>query len=72
MHQDHKPEVDMVEKGDKMPFANPHDSTTVSFKQALKDNPKAMICSFLMAMGPLAFGFDIIIVGVVTAFPAFL
>ncbi|KAH7117439.1 general substrate transporter [Dactylonectria macrodidyma] len=72
MQQDIKPDVEMVEKGDEKHFANPHDSTTISFKQALKDNPKSLIYSFLMAMGPLAFGFDIIIVGVVTAFPAFL
>ncbi|KAH7140076.1 maltose permease MAL61 [Dactylonectria estremocensis] len=72
MQQDIKPNVEMVEKGDEKHFANPHDSTTISFKQALKDNPKSLVFSFLMAMGPLAFGFDIIIVGVVTAFPAFL
>lgn len=74
MHQQNKPSVEMVEKAKDDAFldVNPHDSTTISFKESLKENYKSVIFSVLMAAGPMAFGFDIIIVGVVTAFPAFL
>ncbi|KAH7110251.1 hypothetical protein EDB81DRAFT_894820 [Dactylonectria macrodidyma] len=65
MKQENKPSVEMVEKekGAGSLATNPHDSTTVSFKQSLKENYKAVIFSILIATGPMAFGFDIIIVG---------
>ncbi|KAJ4124578.1 hypothetical protein NW754_000276 [Fusarium falciforme] len=72
MHTEHKPSVEMVDKGADVLAANPHESTTISFKQSLTENYKTIIFSVLMATGPMAFGFDVIIVGVVTAFPAFL
>ncbi|KAH6867417.1 general substrate transporter [Thelonectria olida] len=72
MQQEDKPSVEVVEKGNEALAINPHDSTTISFKQSLRESYKSIIFSILMATGPMAFGFDIIIVGVVPAFPAFL
>jgi hypothetical protein len=39
---------------------------------AAKSDPKVLAYSVLMSLGPMTFGFDIVIVGVVTAIPAFL
>ncbi|KAG5778318.1 hypothetical protein H9Q73_008018 [Fusarium xylarioides] len=74
MEHDTKPSVEMVEKekGDASLAVNEHDATSLTLLQSLKQNYKSVIFSVLMATGPMAFGFDIIIVGVVTAFPAFL
>lgn len=74
MEHDTKPSVEMVEskKGDVSLAINQHDATSLTLLQSLKQNYKSVIFSILMATGPMAFGFDIIIVGVVTAFPAFL
>ncbi|KAF5593501.1 general substrate transporter [Fusarium subglutinans] len=74
MEQDTKPSVEMVEreKRDISLAVNEHDDSSLTLLQSLKQNYKSVIFSILMATGPMAFGFDIIIVGVVTAFPAFL
>lgn len=37
----------------------------------IKQNPKAIFYCVLMAVGPMMYGFDNIIVGVITAMPAF-
>ncbi|KAK5044657.1 hypothetical protein LTR84_010549 [Exophiala bonariae] len=71
MGQDNKITVDMMEKTNVEGVDVPG-STDITFRQALKANPKVMINCILMTLGPMAFGFDIIIVGVVTAIPAFL
>ncbi|KAH6695264.1 maltose permease MAL61 [Plectosphaerella plurivora] len=73
MSHDDKPSVDMMEKqpADEAITA-PQDDADMSFMQTLKAHPKPLIMSILMSLGPLAFGFDIIILGVVTVFPAFL
>lgn len=39
---------------------------------AARSDPKVLAYSVLMSLGPMTFGFDIVIVGVVTAIPAFL
>ncbi len=39
---------------------------------AAKYDPKVLAYSALMSLGPMTFGFDIVVVGVVTAIPAFL
>lgn len=39
---------------------------------AARSNPKVLVYSVLMSLGSMTFGFDIVIVGVVTAIPAFL
>lgn len=75
MSHNEKATVDMVEKqgGDHgVVVAAPQDAADISFFRSLRLHPKPMIMSVLMSLGPLAFGFDIIIVGVVTVFPAFL
>ncbi|EXL40182.1 hypothetical protein FOCG_17283 [Fusarium oxysporum f. sp. radicis-lycopersici 26381] len=74
MEHETKPSVEMVEskKGDVSLAINQHDATSLTLLQSLKQNYRSVIFSILMATGPMAFGFDIIIVGVVTAFPAFL
>jgi hypothetical protein len=50
---------------------DPHESTTVSILDAAKANPKAVIYCILMTFGPLIYGFDNIIVRVITVVPAF-
>ncbi|KAF5564208.1 maltose permease [Fusarium phyllophilum] len=74
MEYDTKPSVEMVEKekGDASLAVNEHDATSLTLFQSLKQNYKSVIFSILMATGPMTFGFDIIIVGVITAFLAFL
>lgn len=39
---------------------------------AARNDPKVLAYSVLMSLGSMTFGFDIVIVGVVTAIPAFL
>lgn len=51
---------------------DPYASTKVSMWQSIRESPKVLLYSVLMTFGPMAFGFDSIIVGVVTAIPAFL
>ena len=48
------------------------ESTTVSILESVKTNPKIILYSLLMDIGPLIYGYDSIIVGVCTAMPAFL
>ncbi|KAH7110272.1 general substrate transporter [Dactylonectria macrodidyma] len=72
MSRDDKTTIDMVEKQGEVAITAPHDAPNVSFLQSLKEHPKPMIMGLLMSLGPMAFGFDIIILGVVTVFPAFL
>ncbi len=51
--------------------ADPNDSTTVSIWQSVKSNPKVIAYCVCLTIGPLMYGFDNIIVGVVTAMPSF-
>ena len=64
--------VEQVETGNDADDLDPHGSTTILMWESAKQNPKVMLYSVLMTFGPMAFGFDSIIVGVVTAIPAFL
>lgn len=64
-------DVDMVEHRSVGAGLDPNESTTVSILDAVKANPKAIMYCVLMTVGPLIYGFDNIIVGVVTAMPAF-
>jgi hypothetical protein len=72
--QQEKEEVQMVEAAEvsTTDVVASHDAVNKSVIQVLKENPKPMLMTMLMSLGPMAFGFDIIIVGVVTAIPAFL
>ena len=49
----------------------PNESPDQTIWQAVKQNPKTILASVAMTIGPLIYGFDNIIVGVVTAMPAF-
>jgi hypothetical protein len=48
------------------------ESTTISILQSVKANPKVILYSLLMDIGPLIYGYDSIVVSVCTAMPAFL
>lgn len=39
--------------------------------QTIKQNPRAITYAVLMCIGPMLFGFDQVIVGLVTALPSF-
>lgn len=39
--------------------------------QSIKQNPRAILYAVLMCIGPMLFGFDQVIVGLVTALPSF-
>lgn len=71
---DEKGSVEMVNSkvDNEVGVVAPNDSMDMSFWQSLKTNRKVMMYCLMMSLGPMAFGFDIIIVGVVTAIPAFL
>ena len=64
--------VELVEKAENPEEVHPDASTIQSMWQSARHNPKVLLYSALMTMGPMAYGFDIVIVGVVTAIPAFL
>jgi hypothetical protein len=58
---DHKPKHDAAD--DSM------DGSSVW--ECVKQNPKAIFYSFLMSVGPTAFGFDNLVVGLVASMPGF-
>jgi len=64
--------VEFEETENHVDNVDPHGSTTVSMWQSAVQNRKVMLYCVLMTFGPMAFGFDSIVVGVVTAIPAFL
>ena len=39
--------------------------------RTIKQNPRAIVYAVLMCIGPMLFGFDQVIVGLVTALPSF-
>lgn len=43
----------------------------LSVWKCVKQNPKAIFYSFLMSIGPTAFGFDNLVVGLVASMPGF-
>jgi hypothetical protein len=49
----------------------PNESTELTIWQTVKVNPKVIAYSVALTVGPLIYGFDNIIVGLVTAMPAF-
>lgn len=63
--------VELVERAE-----NPNGTENGNLLQTMwltaRRNPKDVLYAVMMASGPMAFGFDIVIVGVVTAIPAFL
>lgn len=50
---------------------NVAESTSISILEAIKANPKVIMYCVLVTTGPLIYGFDSIIVGLVTAMPSF-
>jgi hypothetical protein len=71
--ESNKATIDMVEKADSAHVAGGHDETVnENFFTVVRKYPRVILISVLMSLGPMAFGFDVIIVGVVTAIPAFL
>lgn len=43
----------------------------LSVWECVKNNPKAIFYSFLMSIGPTAFGFDNLVVGLIASMPGF-
>lgn len=66
-----KENVEFVESSE-VDSIDPYASTEISMWRSVRDNPKVIFYSIIMTLGPMAFGFDIIAVGVVTAIPSFL
>lgn len=48
-----------------------NESMDLTVWETVKRNPKVLMASVAMTIGPLIYGFDNIIVGLVTAMPAF-
>ncbi|KAL2851064.1 general substrate transporter [Aspergillus pseudoustus] len=48
-----------------------HSDEDLSVWECVKQNPKAIFYSFLMSVGPTAFGFDNLVVGLVASMPGF-
>ncbi|KAH7403894.1 maltose permease MAL61 [Cadophora sp. MPI-SDFR-AT-0126] len=72
MATNEKINVELVEDMGNIDSVDPYSSTTISIWESARQNPKVMLYTGLMTSGAMAFGFDIIIVGVITAVPAFL
>ncbi|KAH6720545.1 maltose permease MAL61 [Leptodontidium sp. MPI-SDFR-AT-0119] len=72
MASDEKRNVELVEDIENIDSVDPYSSTTITYWTSVKENPKVLLYTGLMTSGAMAFGFDIIIVGVITAVPAFL
>lgn len=52
-------------------FSENHPNTQETVLQTIKQNPRAITYAVLMCIGPMLFGFDQVIVGLVTALPSF-
>ena len=60
-----------VELDEFAPPTTTEDSATISILDAVKANPKVIAYCTMVAVGPMIFGFDTIIVGVCVAMPSF-
>ena len=63
--------IDLVEDRRASIVEASNEAKELSIWQTVKLNPKVIMASVAMTIGPLIYGFDNIIVGLVTAMPAF-
>ena len=68
---DRKSSVEAVEYRRASIVDSLNESKELSIRETVKQNPKVIAASVAMTIGPLIYGFDNIIVGLVTAMPSF-
>ncbi len=66
-----KPSIEAVEYVRESIVVPHNESTELTIWQTVKENPKVIGAAVAMTIGPVVYGFDSIIISLVTAMPSF-